>query len=155
MVGPRQTKKMMMAFAPTSTVNVVHLGIVTPKKRRKKVWDAITFRRGRKELPGIISRTGGAKMNCTHQRPVHMTKSPLELADCCSLSAQTDPAMTHQMATPTSAVCFTTAVKVPFPIQRNHTHFHRGVTAGSQNTDPAKYKTRQRAHLNSEPTVRS
>ena len=45
MVGPRQTKKMMMAFVLTSAVMVAHLGIVTPKKRRKKVWDAITFRR--------------------------------------------------------------------------------------------------------------
>jgi len=46
---------MMMAFVPTSVVNVAHLGIVTPKKSRKKVWDAITFRRGRKGLPDISS----------------------------------------------------------------------------------------------------
>jgi len=36
-VGPRQIKRIMMAFAPTSVVDVTHLGIVTPKKSRKKV----------------------------------------------------------------------------------------------------------------------
>ena len=58
-----ETKKKMMAFAPTSVVNVAHLGIVTPKKSKKKVWDAITFHRGRKGLPEISPRTEGAKIN--------------------------------------------------------------------------------------------
>lgn len=43
-----------MAFALTSAVNVAHLEIVTPKKSRKKVWNAITCRRGSKE-PSDIS----------------------------------------------------------------------------------------------------
>jgi len=63
--------------------------------------------------------------------PCSHDENPFELADGCFLLAQSDPAMTHQMATPTSAVCFMTAVKVPFQIQWRQTHSHRGVTAGS------------------------
>ena len=44
--GPRQTKRMIILFAQAIVMNVVHLGIVMPKKSRKRVWNAITFRGG-------------------------------------------------------------------------------------------------------------
>lgn len=47
----------MIPFAQATVVNVVHLGIVTPKKSRKKVWNAITFHSGVKESPGVTLQT--------------------------------------------------------------------------------------------------
>jgi len=57
--------------------------------------------------------------------PCSHDEKHLELANGCFSSAQTVPVMTHQMATPISEVCFMMAVKVPFPIQRGHTHMWR------------------------------